>query len=49
LAAAEAMLEAVLSHLKAGKTSLKRVLFVVYQDEAYRAFTETLKRKAGLQ
>jgi O-acetyl-ADP-ribose deacetylase (regulator of RNase III) len=48
-AAAEAMLEAVLSHLKAGKTSLKRVLFVLYQDEAYRAFTETLKRKAGLQ
>ena len=48
-AAAEAMLEAVLSHLKAGKTSLKRVLFVLYQDDAYRAFTETLKRKAGLQ
>jgi O-acetyl-ADP-ribose deacetylase len=48
-AAAEAMLEAVITHLKAGKTSLKRVLFVVYQDEAYRAFTETLKRMAGLQ
>ena len=48
-AAAEAMLEAVLAHLKAGKTSLKRVLFVLYQDDAHRAFTETLKRKAGLQ
>jgi len=47
--AAEAMLEAVLAHLKAGKTSLKRILFVLYQDEAHRAFTETLKRKAGLQ
>ncbi|HEY7521809.1 MAG TPA: macro domain-containing protein [Methylomirabilota bacterium] len=48
-AAAEAMLESVLAHLKTGKTSLKRVLFVLYQDDAYRAFTETLKRKAGLQ
>jgi O-acetyl-ADP-ribose deacetylase (regulator of RNase III) len=48
-AAAEAMLEAVIAHLKSGKTSLKRVLFVLYQDEAYRAFTETLKRLAGLQ
>jgi len=48
-AAAEAMLEVVLAHLKAGKTSLKRVLFVLYQDDAHRAFTETLKRKAGLE
>jgi O-acetyl-ADP-ribose deacetylase len=48
-AAAEAMLEAVVAHLKAGKTSLKRVLFVLYQDDAHRAFTETLKRKAGLE
>jgi len=43
------MLAAVVEHLKAGKTSLRRVLFVLYQDEAYRAFTETLKRLAGLQ
>jgi O-acetyl-ADP-ribose deacetylase (regulator of RNase III) len=48
-AAADAMLEAVVGHLKTGKTSLKRVLFVLYQDEAFRAFTETLKRLAGLQ
>ena len=48
-AAADAMLEAVVGHLKAGKTSLKRVLFVLYQDDAHRAFTETLKRLAGLQ
>jgi O-acetyl-ADP-ribose deacetylase (regulator of RNase III) len=48
-AAADAMLEAVVAHLKAGKTSLRRALFVLYQDEAYRAFTETLKRLAGLQ
>jgi O-acetyl-ADP-ribose deacetylase len=48
-AAAEAMLEAVIAHLKTGKTSLKRILFVLYQDEAYRAFTETLKRLAAIQ
>ena len=48
-AAADAMLEAVIGHLKAGKTPLKRVLFVLYQDDAHRAFTETLKRMAGLQ
>jgi len=48
-AAAEAMLEAVITHLKAGKTSLKRILFVLYQDEAYRAFTDTLKRMAAIQ
>ena len=48
-AAADAMLEAVVAHLKTGKTPLKRVLFVLYQDDAYRAFTETLKRLAGLQ
>jgi O-acetyl-ADP-ribose deacetylase (regulator of RNase III) len=48
-AAAEAMLQAVIGHLKAGKTTLKRIIFVLYQDEAHRAFTETLKRMAGLQ
>jgi O-acetyl-ADP-ribose deacetylase (regulator of RNase III) len=48
-AAAEAMLQAVIGHLKGGKTTLKRIIFVLYQDEAHRAFTETLKRMAGLQ
>jgi O-acetyl-ADP-ribose deacetylase (regulator of RNase III) len=48
-AAAEAMLTAVLTHLKSAKTTLKRVVFVVYQDEAFRAFTDTLKRMATLQ
>ena len=47
--AAEAMLDAVVGHLKTGKTSLKRILFVLYQDEAYRAFTDTLKRMTALQ
>jgi len=48
-AAAEAMLNAVLTHLKSAKTSLKRVVFVLYQDETFRAFTDTLKRLGALQ
>jgi O-acetyl-ADP-ribose deacetylase (regulator of RNase III) len=48
-AAADAMLDAVVAHVKAAKTTLKRVVFVLYQDDAYRAFTETLKRITGLQ
>jgi O-acetyl-ADP-ribose deacetylase (regulator of RNase III) len=46
---AEAMLGAVLSHLKSAKTTVKRVVFVLYQDDAYRAFTETLKRLSAVQ
>jgi O-acetyl-ADP-ribose deacetylase len=46
---AEAMLNAVISHLKAGGTPLKRVTFVLYQDDAYKAFTDTLKRLGGVQ
>ena len=46
---AETMLNAVISHLKAGGTSLKRVAFVLYQDDAYKAFTDTLKRLGGVQ
>jgi O-acetyl-ADP-ribose deacetylase (regulator of RNase III) len=48
-AAAEAMLTAVVTHLKSPKTTLKRVVFVLYQDEAFRAFTDTLKRLVALQ
>jgi O-acetyl-ADP-ribose deacetylase len=48
-AAAEAMIQAVAMHLKAGKTALKRVLFVLYLDDAYRAFSDTLKRVGGIQ
>ena len=48
-AAAEAMLTAVVTHLKSPKTTVKRVVFVLYQDEALRAFTDTLKRLAALQ
>ena len=48
-AAAEVMVTAVVNHLKSAKTTLKRVVFVLYQDEALRAFTDTLKRLAALQ
>ena len=48
-AAADAMLTAVVTHLKSAKTTVKRVVFVLYQDEALRAFTDTLKRLAALQ
>ena len=43
------MVTAVVAHLKAGKTTLKRVVFVLYQDEAFRAFSDTLKRLGALQ
>jgi O-acetyl-ADP-ribose deacetylase (regulator of RNase III) len=44
---AEAMLNEVVAHLKRGKSTLRRVVFVLYLDEAYRAFSETLKRLGG--
>jgi O-acetyl-ADP-ribose deacetylase (regulator of RNase III) len=47
--AAEAMLNTVLAHLKAGGSTLKRVVFVLYQDETHRAFVDTLKRLGGVQ
>jgi len=43
------MLTVVLAHLKSAKTSLKRVVFVLNQDEALRAFTDTLKKLGALQ
>jgi len=46
---ADAMLNAVLAHLKGGPAGLKRVVFVLYQDDAYKAFTDTLKRLGGVQ
>jgi O-acetyl-ADP-ribose deacetylase (regulator of RNase III) len=44
---AEAMLNTVVAHLKPGKSTLKRVVFVLYLDETYKAFTATLKRLGG--
>jgi serine/threonine-protein kinase len=48
-AAAEAAIGALLAHLKSAKTTLKRVVFVLAQDDAVRAFTDTLKRLGALQ
>ncbi len=47
--AAEAMVTAVLDHLKSGASTLQRVIFVLYQDEAYKAFTDALKRLSGVK
>ena len=46
---AAAMVSAVVTHLKGGASSLRRVVFVLYQDDAFKAFTETLKRLGGVQ
>ena len=45
---ADAMLTTVVTHLKGGNSSLKKVLFVLYQEEAQKAFTNTLKKLAGV-
>jgi O-acetyl-ADP-ribose deacetylase (regulator of RNase III) len=42
------MLTTVVTHLKGGNSSLKKVLFVLYQEEAQKAFTNTLKKLAGV-
>lgn len=46
---ADAMLTEVVAHLKRQQSSLKRVVFVLYQDDAYKAFIDTLKRLGGVQ
>jgi O-acetyl-ADP-ribose deacetylase (regulator of RNase III) len=48
-AAAQAMVGVLVDHLRTASTALKRVVLVVYQDDAYRAFTETLNRMPGLK
>ncbi len=46
---AETMLKEVVGHLKTGQSTVKRVVFVLYQDDALKAFTDTLKRLGGVQ
>ena len=46
---ADVMLKAVVEHLQAGGSSLKRIAFVLYQDDAYKAFTDTLKRLGAVK
>ena len=41
---AEAMLSTVAQHLARGNSSLQKVLFILYQDEAFKAFTAALTR-----
>lgn len=41
---AEALISTMLEHLKSGTSTIQRVLFVVYQDEAYKAFGDSLKK-----
>jgi O-acetyl-ADP-ribose deacetylase len=45
---AEAMLGTLAEHLKSGKSSLQKVQFILYQAEAQKAFTDTLKKLTGL-
>ncbi|PYM04933.1 MAG: hypothetical protein DMD82_12830 [Candidatus Rokuibacteriota bacterium] len=47
--AADAILTTVLDHLKSGGSTLRRVIFVLYQDEAYKAFTDALKRASAVK
>ena len=44
---ADAIVSTVVEHLKSGTSSLQKILFVVYQDEALKAFSDTLKRLGG--
>ena len=44
---ADAMLDAVVAHVKTGSSTLRKILFVLYEDAAYKAFSETLKRHGG--
>jgi O-acetyl-ADP-ribose deacetylase (regulator of RNase III) len=46
---AQAMVGTVVTHLKTGGSSLKRVVFVLYQDDALKAFSDALKRLGGTQ
>jgi O-acetyl-ADP-ribose deacetylase (regulator of RNase III) len=45
---AEAMLRTVVEHLRSGNTTLRRLVFVLYQDDAYRIFSDTLKRLSAM-
>lgn len=46
---ADAMLETVIAHVKTGASSLRKVVFVLYEDAAYKAFSATLGRHGGVR
>lgn len=46
---ADAMVSTVVEHVKRGNSSLERVVFVLYEDQAQKAFSEALKRLGGVR
>lgn len=44
---ADAMVSTVIEHVRKGNTSLQKVVFVLYQEEAFKAFSDALRRVAG--
>jgi O-acetyl-ADP-ribose deacetylase (regulator of RNase III) len=46
---ADAMLTTVVEHVKRGTSSLEKVLFVLYEDQAQKAFSDVLKRLGGVR
>lgn len=46
---AEAMIGVLVEHLKRPNSSLEKVLFVLYDDAAARAFADVLKKATGVQ
>jgi O-acetyl-ADP-ribose deacetylase (regulator of RNase III) len=46
---ADAMLPTVVDHVKKGNSSLEKVMFVLYEDQAQKAFSEVLKRLGGIR
>jgi hypothetical protein len=41
------MVSTLVEHVRKGNTSLQKVVFVLYQDEAFKAFSDALRRLAG--
>jgi O-acetyl-ADP-ribose deacetylase (regulator of RNase III) len=46
--AAEAILSTVLAYLQSGTTSLRKIVFVLHQEEVWKAFRDALKRLRGV-
>lgn len=46
---ADAMVGTVVAHLKTGASSLRKIVFVLYEDAAVKAFSEALKQHGGVR
>ncbi|MBI2202914.1 MAG: macro domain-containing protein [Candidatus Rokubacteria bacterium] len=44
---ADAMINTVVAHVKAGASTLRKIVFVLYEDATVKAFSEALKRHGG--